>query len=126
MKIALQIKTDGTLAELDLSQNSLETLQQAVEGLVQAIDIAEDLTMWCNEEGKMINLPHNPYGQAFWETAFPISEFGRTDYIVGDIVLTGGTDAEGETLGLSVAQVFQIKDLARAIRKMVEPQIVVY
>ena len=126
MKMALQIKTDGTLTELDLSQNSLETLQQAVEGLVQAVDIAGDLTMWCNEEGKMISLPHNPYGQAFWETAFPVSEFGRTDYIVGDIVLTGGTDAEGETLGLSVAQVFQIKDLARAIKKMVEPQIVVF
>ena len=126
MKMALQIKTDGTLTELDLSQNELETLQQAVEGLVQAVEISGDLTMWCNEEGKMISLPHNPYGQAFWETAFPISEFGRTDYIVGDIVLTGGADARGETLGLSVAQVFQIKDLARAIRKMVEPQIVVF
>ena len=126
MKTALHVRTNGDILETDLEPNSLQALQFAVNGLVQAIDIAEDLTMWCNEEGKMINLPHNPYGQAFWETAFPISEFGRTDYIVGDIVLTGGTDAEGETLGLSVAQVFQIKDLARAIRKMVEPQIVVY
>lgn len=126
MKKAIQIKTDGTFTELDISKNSLETLQQGVEGMVQAIDIAEDLTMWCNEEGKILRLPHNPFGQAFWEVAFPVSEYGKTDYIVGDIVFTGGTDSEGETLGLSVAQVFQIRDLANAVRKIVEPQIVVY
>ena len=120
MKIALQIKTDGTLAELDLSQNSLETLQQAVEGLVQAIDIAEDLTMWCNEEGKMIGLPHNPFGQAFWEKMY-----GRTDYIVGDIVLTGGADNEGETIGLTDEQITEIAKVVASVNDFIQPKITV-
>jgi hypothetical protein len=121
MKKAIQIKTDGTFTELDISENSLETLQQGVEGLVQAIDLAEDLTMWCNEEGKIMSLPHNPYGQALWTMTY-----GNTDYIVGDIVLTGGTDSEGETLGLTPARIFYLKSVAVAISQMVEPQIVVY
>jgi hypothetical protein len=58
--------------------------------------------MWCNEEGKIHSKPHNPFGQAFWEKSF-----GRTDYIVGDIVLTGGVDDEGETIGLTDEQIVE-------------------
>ena len=117
MKKAIQIKTDGTITELDLSTDSLSTLQEAVGGLVQAIDITEDMTMWCNEEGKMISLPHNPYGQAIW-----VSTYGHTDYIVGDIVLTGGTDNEGETLGLTNGQIFRMKSLVAGVMQMVQPR----
>jgi hypothetical protein len=120
MKTAIQIKTDGTIAELDLSADSLATLQKAVGGLVQAIDLGE-FTMWCNDEGKMLSLPHNPYGQAFWTVAY-----GNTDYIVGDIVLTGGADSEGETLGLTAHQAYRVRTVAQAVSELVGPRVTVY
>lgn len=100
--LGLKISTDGNVTELD--SISLAVLQESVGGWVQAIDLRDDVTMWCNEEGKMEGLPHNPVGQALW-----VQAFGATDYIVGDVVFTGGTDRDGETLPLS-------EDRAREIR----------
>lgn len=121
MKKAIQIKTTGEVVELDITADSLTTLQTAVGGWVQAIDIATDLTMWCNEEGKLISLPHNPFAQFMWDKAFG----AHTDYIVGDIVLTGGTDEEGATLGLSDEQTAIIAGIVAKVRQFVEPSIVV-
>jgi hypothetical protein len=121
MKKALNIKTTGEVIELDLSLDSLQTLQTAVDGWVQAVDLANDLSMWCNEEGKIHGLAHNPFAQFMWDKAYG----AHTDYIVGDIVLTGGTDDEGETLGLTDEQVAIIKKIVDKVRQLIEPQIVV-
>jgi hypothetical protein len=118
-KTALQVKTTGEVTELDLSSDSLQTLQTAVGGWVQAIDLASDLSMWCNEEGKLNSLPHNPYAQFMWDKVFG----AHTDYLVGDIVLTGGTDSEGETIGLTQEQVDIIKAVTAKVQKFVEPSI---
>jgi hypothetical protein len=118
-KTALQVKTTGEVTELDLSSDSLQTLQTAVGGWVQAIDLASDLSMWCNEEGKLTGLPHNPYAQFMWDKVFG----AHTDYLVGDIVLTGGTDSEGETIGLTQEQVDIIKAVTAKVQKFVEPSI---
>ena len=120
-KTALQVKTTGEVTELDLSSDSLQTLQTAVGGWVQAIDLASDLSMWCNEEGKLNSLPHNPYAQFMWDEVFG----AHTDYLVGDIVLTGGTDSEGETIGLTQEQVDIIKAVTVKVQKFVEPSITV-
>ena len=53
MKKALAITTLGEATIIDLNEGSLEKLQKAVGGYVQAIDLCEGLTMWCNEEGKL-------------------------------------------------------------------------
>jgi len=121
MKKALHIKTTGEVIELDITADSLTTLQTAVGGWVQAIDIATDMTMWCNEEGKLISLPHNPFAQFMWDKSFGT----YTDYIVGDIVLTGGTDEDGATLGLTDEQVQVIGKIVETIRKYIEPSITV-
>jgi len=120
-KTALQVKTTGEVTELDLSSDSLQTLQTAVGGWVQAIDLASDLSMWCNEEGKLNSLPHNPYAQFMWDEVFG----AHTDYLVGDIVLTGGTDSEGETIGLTQEQVDIIKAVTVKVQKFVEPSITI-
>ena len=121
MKKALHIKTTGEVIELDITADSLTTLQTAVGGWVQAIDIASDLSMWCNEEGKLISLPHNPFAQFMWDKAFG----AHTDYIVGDIVLTGGTDEEGATLGLTDEQTAIVRGIVAKVRQFVEPSITV-
>ena len=118
MKTTVVITVQGDVSLMDISDYSLERLQEAVEGYVQAIDLSDELTIWCNEEGKMLNLCHNPYGQAFWEKSY-----GRTDYIVGNIVLTGGTDSEGETLGLTDEQILKINETIAEVALFVNPRI---
>lgn len=110
---ALQITTEGKTEIINLLPNTqLEQVQKAVGGLVQAIGFDDDLTMWLNEEGKMLKLPHNPMAQYLWD-----NQFGEgTDYIVGDMVLTGGADSEGETISLSDKQVLAFSLLFGAIR----------
>ena len=102
MRKALQINIDGTTNHLDLEapEGSLRLLQGAVGGWIQAIDLSDNLTMWCNEEGKLDGLATNSFA-----TRLFTKRFGEgTDIIVGNIVLTGGVDDEGETLGLTDEQ----------------------
>ena len=121
MKKALNIKTTGEVIELDLSVDSLQTLQTAVNGWVQAVDLTNDLSMWCNEEGKIYGLAHNPFAQFMWDEVYG----AHTDYILGDIALTGGTDDEGETLGLTDEQVVIIKKIVFKVLQFVEPRFTV-
>lgn len=95
---ALKINTDGTTEVLESADEFVgyATLSNGVGGLIEAVTLADDLTLWVNEEGKMNGLPVNVFA-----TALFTSVYGSTDIIVGDAVLTGGADDDGETLGLS-------------------------
>lgn len=44
------------LVEID---NSLESLQKAVGGWIEAVTLAEDVAVICNEEGRILDLPYN-------------------------------------------------------------------
>ncbi len=102
---ALVLTATGEVKELD--GITLQDLQSAVGGWVQAIDLADDLTMWLNEEGKLTGLPHNTTAQKLWDKTFWVG----SDFVVGDVVLTGGTDEEGATLPLG-------DDTAQRVRKI--------
>ena len=54
------------------------------------------LSVFCNEEAKIIGLEPNPLGTAVWH-AF----FDTTDMIHGTVVVTGGVDEAGETQTLA-------------------------
>jgi hypothetical protein len=56
-----------------------------------------------------------------WEKSF-----GMTDVIMGDVVFTGGTDEEGETLPLSNPWVLQLQDIAEKIRGAYEGGVKIY
>lgn len=112
MKRALRVNTDFTTKILDLSENEYEQLRDSVGGLIEAVDLRPGLTIWVNEEGKLINLPFNVIGTHLWEKCF-----GVTDVIVGDCVFTGNSNDEGETEELSVPWVVQIQELAATLRK---------
>jgi hypothetical protein len=116
MKTALRINTDFTTEILDLEADSLEQLQDAVGGLVQAVDLYDNLTLWCNEEGKLINgMQPNVIGTHMWEKSF-----GATDVIMGDVVFTGGTDDEGDNLALPYPWQLQLEELAEKLRTAYE------
>jgi hypothetical protein len=95
---ALKINTDGTFEALESADEFVgySTLSDGVGGMIEAVTLSDTLTLWVNEEGKLNGLPVNVFA-----TALFTSVFGSVDIIVGDAVLTGGADDEGETLGLS-------------------------
>lgn len=118
MKTALRINTDFTTEILDLETDSLKKLQGAVGGLIQAVDLHDDLTLWCNEEGKLINgMLTNVIGTHLYE-----KNFGMTDIIMGDVVFSGGTDDEGDNLALPTAWLVQLQELAGKLRKAYEAE----
>lgn len=84
------------------TDNELGQLQQHVDGYVECIAIRPDLDMWANEEGKFRgDFTRNGRAQKFWDEVH-----GKgTDVIMGPVVLTGGSDNEGETLGLTADQI---------------------
>lgn len=96
MKRALIITATGEKIETDLDPNSYEVLSGAVGGLIECVQLNPKLNLWVNEEGKLTGLPYNSVATRLWEAVFG---FG-TGVIVGDAILTGGTDSEGDTLGL--------------------------
>lgn len=89
-KLALKIDTEGNAFEVDITENELKKLQEAVDGYIEAVDLL-DFTMWVNEEGLLRNdLNRNFIGSEVC---------GFT--IMGDIVITGKTDENGDTIGLT-------------------------
>ena len=117
MKKAIRVTTKGLIEEIDLTSDSLTALQTAVGGWVQAIDLDATLTMWCNEEGKILDMPHNPFAQVMWNEAFGPG----TDYIVGDVVFSGTPDEEGYTTGLTARAEEVIRRTVATTLKIVSP-----
>ena len=112
MKTALRINTDFTTEVLDLSSNEYNQLRDTVGGLIQPVDLKPDLTLWCNEEGKLINgMEVNVIGTHLYEKSYAM-----TDVIMGNIVLTGGTDDEGETLPLPSTWLAYVEEIAERLR----------
>jgi len=107
MRAALKMDTDGTLTELDLDvmEGSLKVLQTAVGGYIEAIDLTPKLTMYGNEEAKLIGMEPNRAATAWFRKVYR----GTPDYIAGPVVFTGGINDQGETMGLS-------EDSIKAIR----------
>lgn len=84
----------------------LDYLQKQVKGYIEPVDItladedASEVSMYVNEEGKLEGLPYNP--RATFLAQDSIMAF---DYIAGDVVLVGPVDDEGDSTGLTEAQV---------------------
>ena len=86
---------DAELVDVEGEDNSV-VIHRMVEGWYECIDLSPTLSMWMNEEGKILNMAPNYRAQLIWDHFFG----PRTDVIVGPVVLTGGVDDEGNTLGL--------------------------
>jgi hypothetical protein len=93
-KTAVIVRADLSTEILDITENELSQLQQAVDGLIQPVDIGP-VTMWVNEEGLMRNDL-----KANWIASGFMKEIGSGTPIMGDAVFTGGTDEDGNTLGM--------------------------
>jgi hypothetical protein len=94
-KRGLWVTATDELETIDFNGDELSTLQRCVGGNVEIVRLSDSVTMWVNEEGKVIDLPPNRIATRLFRTVF-----NSYDIIVGDVVLTGGDDKEGNTLGL--------------------------
>jgi hypothetical protein len=102
MKKAVKIDILGTKEVVEFTtENSYETIKEAVDGWIERIWLdGQQITMWVNEEGKLNGLIQNPIATALW-----VDEYGYTDITVGNVIITGGADEEGNDIGLTDEQV---------------------
>jgi hypothetical protein len=99
MKDGIILTALGGVARCQFDE--LSDMQRIVGGYIEAVDFEfEDrpCIIWLNEEGKLNGLPLN--GRA---TLLAQGRIGQGDYIVGDVLITGGVDGEGNTLSIDKA-----------------------
>ena len=101
-KVAVVVKPDGEAEVIEFTdETSLKTLQTAVDGYIEAVNLDDEFVMWVNEEGLIRNdLKSNWLGAILYNEIFKIP-----NPIMGTVVFTGGVDAEGYTKGLTPIQV---------------------
>lgn len=87
------MNANDTIDAIEIT-GDLSSMQRLVGGLIQPIDLADDVTMWVNEEGMILDLPYNHLATTF------CAIYGIETYLCGDVFLTGGTDEDGNTLPL--------------------------
>lgn len=59
-QILVVVKEPGKEPRVEpLFDNTLEAFQKAVGGYIEAVTIADDLVVICNEEGRLLRLPIN-------------------------------------------------------------------
>ena len=58
-KIRVLVIEPGKKPEEREIDNTLEALQEIVGGYIECVTLATDLVIICNEEGRLMNLPHN-------------------------------------------------------------------
>ena len=58
-QILVVIKEPGQEARVEpMFENSLEAFQKAVGGYIESVTVASDVTLICNEEGRLMGLPY--------------------------------------------------------------------
>jgi hypothetical protein len=84
--------------EYGLCHTSLERFRAMIGGgWLEAVTIALDITLWCDEEGKLKELPLNVRATRLVRALNP----RFTDTIHGPVFLTGAADGSGDTLGIN-------------------------
>ena len=97
---AVIISTEGhkSVVEFEFGK-SYQILSDAVGGMIECVSL-KDADLWCNENGIAEGLELNMIASAIYSDAFNAS-----NPILGNVIITGSVDAEGETLGLTDEQV---------------------
>ena len=95
MTISIVIYTNGDITKENLV--GYQPLSDAIGGLIESVPASPEVTIWCNEEGKILNLDYNPVATKFWEVFDDYGVVTAGDVLVGTVVIRGPVDEEGET-----------------------------
>lgn len=91
------IEPDGSQRLLDVPNEmpaELQLLRETLGGHLEMVALPNGLTMFVNEEGKLMEMPLNV-------RATKLSGLFPHDVIAGPAVIMGTVDGHGDTLGLS-------------------------
>ncbi len=117
-KHALLVKADLAYEGLDIAEGELKKLQTAVDGLIQPVDIGDTVTMWVNEEGLLRgDLKLNHLATMLME------EIGYKTPIMGDVVFTGGSDEDGNTMEFPAQASYELIQLIDSLKAVMEEAI---
>lgn len=89
MRILYKTPFDKSFRELVIP-NTLKLMQDLVDGTIQAVPLSEEACVICNEEGRLVDLPHN-------------CVYEGVDY-VGNILVVGVDGEEFTDCPLSLVQ----------------------
>jgi hypothetical protein len=117
-KYAIKSGANGSIdiVEFDESQ-SYETIKEAIGGgTFDCIRIPSlNADMWIDDDGKLVEEPeYNILASALWTI-----EHGMTDMVAGDVLITGGVDDEGKTLGLTKDGALQVLKSAKEMTEQI-------
>lgn len=93
---AVILGLDGS-ATLRIITPNLKGLNDAVGGYIELVRLDDNTNMYLNEDGKMLNLPVNTAANRV--VAYMNPGLRENDFIVGQVVLTGVCNADGESDG---------------------------
>lgn len=88
--------TPNTAEVVTLPTEEYDYIKGVIGGWLEAVRL-DGATMYLNEEGKLLGLPPNEAATALCRMAQSISPY---DHIVGDVVLVGEPDRQGNDTGL--------------------------
>jgi hypothetical protein len=94
---AVVITTEGTKSVVTFTiGDSYKILSDTVQGMIECVSLSENEDMWCNENGIAEGRSLNMTASAIYSETF-----NAGNPILGNVIITGGADSQGETLGLS-------------------------
>ena len=115
-KYAIKASANGAIDIVEFDElKSYETIKEAIGGgTFDCISIPSlGVDMWIDDEGKLMDEPkYSSFATVLWTL-----EYGMTDIVAGDVIITGGTDDEGNTLGLTKDGVIEV---LTAVKQMME------
>lgn len=108
----IHIPVNGPMTEIDTEDydSSYEAISRNVNGWIEAVALGEEHvslpnhSLYLNEEGKLDNLPIND--RATTLTRGVLSPY---DIVVGDVVITGPVDEEGEETSHGIEDVSDLE-----------------
>jgi hypothetical protein len=119
---AVKISADDRIETIDFPINEqYPILKDAVGGFIECVAINIDGTrmdMWVNEEGLLHRLPYNSMATFLADNS--ARGIAMTP-IVGDVIVTGPVDDEGDTLPLTLDQANLLKRALRAFEYVRTP-----
>jgi Domain of unknown function (DUF3846) len=113
MVLNIPVGKQITYTEIDTSLYSY--LAKQVMGYVEAIGLENECTMYLNEEGKLDGLPFNRHANSI---AHALNRFlPDTDYIVGNVVICGPLNSEGDDTSLTPQHVTEIMNVIFPVKE---------
>lgn len=95
-KITVLVVEPGKAPQVTEIDNTLESMQKIVGGYIEAFQLDKNTALWCNEEGKINNLPYN--------------RAVGNDVIAGTFFIAGDAH-DGESCSLNKEQISKYTDM---------------